>query len=31
MERRCGTWSSQRVDGGAGEWDMECKKLIKIK
>jgi hypothetical protein len=30
--RRCGMWSSQRVDGRSREWNMECKnKLIKNK
>jgi hypothetical protein len=25
--RRCGMLYSQRVDVGAGEWNMECKKI----
>jgi hypothetical protein len=24
--RRCGMWSSQKVDKGGREWNMECKK-----
>jgi hypothetical protein len=29
--RRCGTCCSRRVDGGSGEWNMECKNEFKIK
>ena len=25
----CGMWSSQRVDKEGGQWNMECKKLLK--
>jgi hypothetical protein len=26
VERMCGMWSSQKVDGGSREWNIECKK-----
>jgi hypothetical protein len=26
VRRRCGMWSSWRVDGGGREWNIECKK-----
>jgi hypothetical protein len=26
LGRMCGMWSSQRVNEGGGEWNMECKK-----
>jgi hypothetical protein len=28
MGRRCGMWSSWNVDGGGGEWNIGCKKII---
>jgi hypothetical protein len=30
VRRRCGVWSTQRVDGDR-EWNMDCKTKLKIK